>query len=174
MKILSIFHRILKQLRDDVEFGQQAAVQLLTDDFSESILKLGQESLPKYQSQYLTGASVLNSNKIISWFNNQAYHSSAIALNMLHNAIMKAVLRDKDSGIQVINKPFKFIAANKTDFNESNGKPTEIGQFGFSFTSVVIIAMSIYASSYAVFYVKVVFPNQNICDLSFVTDGVKK
>lgn len=114
---------------------------------------MGNESLQKYQSQYLTGASVLNSNAIIAWFNNQAYHSSAIALNMVHNAIIKVALEDKDSGIQVINKPFKFIEENKT---AADSISQSTNTFGFSFATVIIIAMSIYTSSYAMFYVKVV------------------
>lgn len=150
-------HRILKQLQNDVQFGREAEVQLLSGDFTNGVIKLGNESLPKYQSQYLTGASIMDSNGIIAWFNNQAYHSSAIALNMLHNAIIKVVLQDKDSGIQVINKPFKFIKENKTS---SDNPHQPIGDnFGFSFAIVIIIGMSIYTSSYAMFYVKV-DPNQ--------------
>lgn len=101
----------------------------------------------------------MDSNAIIAWFNNQAYHSSAIALNMVHNAIAK-VIRGQDVEIQVINKPFKFVKKNQTASYEIHQTSKDDG-FGYSFVVVIIIAMSIYTSSYAMFYVKV-DPIQNI------------
>lgn len=138
-----------------MQSGHEAAVQLLSNDFANDILEMGAKSLPKYQSQYLTGASVLNATAIIAWFNNQAYHSSAISLNMLHNAIAKLFV-DKDSGIDVINKPFKFIDRKHKTTDELMMPPAkEINLFGYTFTFAIGVALSIYTASYAMFYVKV-------------------
>lgn len=172
--------RILEQLKNDVESGHAAEVQLLSakneTEFMEECLKLSKKSLTKYRSQYLIGASVGHSveNKEIlyAWFSNQAYHSAPISINMLHNAAVKVLLEDEDAEVRVINKPFKYIAKNKTASDEPQHQSGEIFAFGINFTIILIIAMAIYTSLYAMFKVKVHL-NQNMCDLSFVTYDTK-
>lgn len=114
---------------------------------------MSEKSIQKYQSQYLTGASSPDGNTILAWFNGQAYHSTAISLNLVHNAIIKMNL-GSEYGVQVTNEPFKFYKEPK-DTSLYESLPPDL-LFGFTFTIAIGIAMSIYSAYYVMFYVRVI------------------
>jgi hypothetical protein len=50
--------------------------------------------------------------KITAYFNNQPYHGPPLALNMVHNAILKNYKGD-DYGIKIINHPLPYQGVDK-------------------------------------------------------------
>lgn len=114
-----------------------------------SLLKLASESVQRYNSEFISAISEKDGS-ILAWFNNQMYHSAALALNLVHNAI----IGDKYS-IDVTNAPLKFAAENKTtpDDNFNDGDV-----LGYTLAFMIGIAMSMYSASFIMFYVKVIHP----------------
>lgn len=116
----------------------------------ESLLDLAQHSLRKFKFQYLTAATFPDDKTIIAWFNNQFYHTAALTLDLVHNAVLKAFSGD-DYNIYVQNKPLKFQKQNDTlpDFIKN------LDSFGYGFTIMIGIAMTVLSASYISFYIKV-------------------
>lgn len=69
---------------------------MVLDDFSEDIQErfnqLAAAKLPKANSQYLVGMSMNGADKIKVWYNSKMFDASAISLNLVHNAMVKADL----------------------------------------------------------------------------------
>lgn len=108
------------------------------------ILKLASDSTEAYSSRYIAGISNLGDESILVWFNNQMYHSSALALNLLHNALF-----DSKFSIDVTNAPLKFpITSKQIPKNE------DLGAF---FAVIIGISLSFYASTFIMFYIQVNF-----------------
>lgn len=68
-------------------------------DMSEFILRSG--------SNYVIGAS-FNETDVVAWFNSEYYHSTALSLNIVNQAILKTLL-GQEHEINVINKPYDFF-----------------------------------------------------------------
>lgn len=108
-----------------------------------SLLEIAEKSLKEYNFQYVVAASDRN-GPIFAWFNNQAIHSAALALNLVHNAFIQSVLGDVYS-IRVFNSPFK-MAKSSNDFEQD-------------FIQLLLLAvgftMSLLSGMYISFYIKV-------------------
>lgn len=128
-----------------------AELRITIDDITETLLKLATTSMAAYRVQYLTAASFINNGTIIAWFNNQALHSASLALDLVHNAIIKASF-GSDHNIHVTNAPLAFMTKN--DSTPSN-MPESNDYFGESFTAVIGIIMSVLSASYISYYIKV-------------------
>lgn len=116
------------------------------------LLGLAKSQLKEFQFQYLVGAEFLANKTIIAWFNNQGYHTSPLTLNLVHNAIVKNFF-DDDYGISITNAPLalKALPKNGTD----SDKIESYDQFGFIFSFLIGITMSVLSASYIAFYIKV-------------------
>lgn len=128
------------------------AKQLLAvdGDMQSGLLKLASESLKKFKFQYVTGISFGADDSIVAWFNNQFIHSAALSLNFVHNAILKT-FATTDHNIHVKNAPLKFLPTNDTVPEIA----LNVDTFGFGFTIVVGLSMTILSASYISFYIKV-------------------
>lgn len=112
------------------------------------ILKLGSNSKKEYYFQDLVGASQERDGAIVTWFNGHALHSAPLALNLVHNTLVRISLGD-DHGIYVSNKPFPFPSKMKS---EREILPFNFGQvFGIS----LVVVLSILSATYIQFYVEV-------------------
>lgn len=143
----------MNQLQDHIRTHTPAELITLPNDMDEDIIAYAESALNKYQSNSLTAASSTDDNTILAWFNNQAYHTAGISLNLLHNAIVKTLLGN-DYGVQVINEPFTFW-----DLPKNSTIPDTFGSvdvFGIAFTAAIGFAMSVYTAAYTMFYIKVI------------------
>lgn len=127
---------------------QNSSVELVIvdGDMETDLLNLAEESLKEYKFQYLTAATFPTDGSILAWFNGQPLHAPPLSLNLLHNAMIKALFGEQFS-INVINAPFKSDA-------KSYGS-TGFDGFVIMFPIFVGIVMSILSPSYISFYIKV-------------------
>lgn len=113
-------------------------------------LELAKTILVRLNRQYLTGASIgtMNNDTIIAWFNNQPFHTAPLAVNLAHNAIVRAMISNQHS-IRVTNEPIPFsIDSRMLMLNAGNN-------IGFQLASNVGFAMAFVGAFYIMFYVKV-------------------
>lgn len=116
----------------------------------KTLLNIAQTSMKQYYFQYLTAASVLENQTIIAWFNGQAIHSASLALDLVHNALIK-MAAGIDYGIHVINKPLPFLPNNDTTIPEV----PDIDSFGYFFAITIGIVMTVLSASYIGYHIKV-------------------
>lgn len=100
--------------------------------------------------EYLVGLSASDKdNEIIAWYNTEPFHSTAISLNLAHNAIIKSIL-GTDYGIDVTNKPFTFI--NKCE--KGSIELRDFTKTGFVLAIFISFAMAFVSSFYIIFYIR--------------------
>lgn len=87
---------------------------------------------------------------ITAWFNNEAYHSAPLTLNLVHNAAIRALLGE-DHSIRVINKPLPFSANTTSPFDFTKDKSF----IAVKLTISIGLAMVFVAAFYVIFYIKV-------------------
>lgn len=108
-------------------------------DIQTQFLKIAKSDIIKANVEYLVGASFAangTSTEMIAWFNGQPYHTAPLALNMLHNAIVKAMI-DKDHSIQLYNHPLKNSQEQSTG---SGSDAIAFLVFWISFVSAIYIS----------------------------------
>lgn len=120
-----------------------AELKVINGGMSTFLQGVAQTSLREYNYQYATAASVESTGTILAWFNNQAIHSATLALDLVHNALIKWGFGESYS-IRVSNAPFR-----------STRESTEISYFSFLFPTAIAVTMSVLSSSDIFFYVKV-------------------
>lgn len=127
-----------------------AKLWITNDDMQSSLLNTAQKSMKEYYFQYLVAASILQNETIVAWFNGQAIHSAALALDLVHNALIK-ITAGADYGIRVTNKPLPFLPSNDTTAQELS----EIDSFGYSFAITIGVVMSVLSATYIGYHIKV-------------------
>lgn len=116
----------------------------------ESLLNTAKVSMKEYYFQYLTAVTVLPNQTILAWFNGQAIHSAALALDTVHNALIK-LTAGTDYGIRIANKPLPFLPSNDT----LKAEVPDIDSFGYSFAITIGVVMSVLSASYIGYHIKV-------------------
>lgn len=143
------------QYKKNIE--QSSNAKLLTvesGNMDSCLLSLAQSHLKEFKFQYLIGANILKNGTIIAWFNNQAFHTAALTLNTLHNAIVKGLIGEEHS-ISVANAPFQFLPRN-----DSMSDVPDLDAFGYTFCIIIGVVFTILSSSYIQFYIRV-WPNES-------------
>lgn len=133
-----------------VDPTRSSLVTLTVDFLTYMIFGLHNSSHYEVDSKYFAAVSFAEDSTIIAWFNNEAYHTAPLSLNLVHNAVVRAILGDSHS-IRVINKPLPFKANSSTglDFKASD-------EFVALELSVNIgMAMVFVSAFYVIFYIKV-------------------
>lgn len=77
-------------------------------DMGEILQDIAKSSPLKFGIHHLAAISFNGSDEIIAWFNNYALHSAPMALELVHNAVIKTFCGDFYS-IRVINEPLEFL-----------------------------------------------------------------
>ena len=71
-----------------------------------------------YFQSYMAAATFRDSNlgaDVVTWFNNEAVHSSAIALNMMGNALLQYFTGTTQYSINAINHPLPLLNSSKSE-----------------------------------------------------------
>lgn len=97
---------------------------------------------------YMVGATIAaNSNPITAWFNNQPYHTAPLAVNLVHNAVLRARMGE-NYGIRVANFPMPFTTKVKRNLNKKGGVGSELAMD-------VSMAMAFVAALFVLTYIRV-------------------
>lgn len=107
----------------------------------KSLLGLAAESVRHYYSEYLTGITIFEDGSILAWFNSLLFHSVALALNLVHNALV-----GDDYRIDVTNAPLRYDETNNFKYSLLDRD---------IFTAIILLALPLLASTLARFYIKV-------------------
>lgn len=111
-------------------------------DEDHRILKLADAiGMQRYNSEYVAGISILRSRTVLAWFNHQMYHTSSLALNLIHNAAFGG-----DYSVEVTNAPLKFIRSVRS--SQTDG-------VGMVYGVIIGVALSFYVSTFIMFYIRV-------------------
>lgn len=111
-------------------------------------LELAKTMQYRLNREYLAGVSLENVD-YIAWFNTEPFHSTAISLNLAHNALIKSEV-GPDYSISVSNKPFEFI--NK--FEKGSVQLRDLTNVGFMLAVFISFAMAFVSSFYIIFYIR--------------------
>ncbi|KAG4068832.1 hypothetical protein HA402_004980 [Bradysia odoriphaga] len=135
--------------------SQNTKVVTTSKDLDSFLLNLAGQSSGTFNYQYLVAASALTSGEIVAWFNNQFYHTAPLALNLVHNAIVRAIINPAYS-IHVVNAPFDFIVQPNSidDDGDDHNDDVDILIFSASFIFAVGLAMPMVSASYIMFYIQ--------------------
>lgn len=110
------------------------------------------DSILKYISQHKEKTALLsafdgNLTKAKTYYNNQAFHTPAIALSVLANATLKFISKNEKYSLVAVNHPLPRTIANKVSDDRMSGT-------GFTIAFNVLFGMSFLASSFVLFIVK--------------------
>lgn len=121
----------------------------MKEDIEKHFLTLAGEKLVTVNSQYMTGLSFDSAtNHIIAWFNNQAFHSSPLSLNAIHNAMIKETF-DSNHSISVTNWPLPY------NENSLDHLLTSKNDIGHKIAMNLSICMAFVAAFYVIPQIKV-------------------
>lgn len=119
--------------------------------FEEYILEQYKSQLVVVNRAYLVGASIMTKgSSITAWFNNQPFHSAPLAVNLVHNAVLKAEL-GVDYGIRVANRPMPYTSEVRRQMIQFGGT------MGFQLAVNLAFAMAFVAAFYVLTYIRVRF-----------------
>ncbi|XP_017465331.1 PREDICTED: ATP-binding cassette sub-family A member 3 isoform X3 [Rhagoletis zephyria] len=80
-------------------------------NFTEYILDLGQTEQVRINARYMAAATV-EDGKITAWLNNQPLHTAPLTVNLVHNAMAKALI-GPEASISVTNYPLPYSFETK-------------------------------------------------------------
>ncbi|XP_065093714.1 phospholipid-transporting ATPase ABCA3-like [Ochlerotatus camptorhynchus] len=114
-------------------------------DMVDFILQKSTESIATVNTRYWVGATI-NATRPTAWFNNKAYHSAPLAINILFNGLLKSSCPDCE--IQITNKPLPFQLMTRFDQLETGANS------GFQLAFNTGFAMAFVAALYIMFYIR--------------------
>ncbi|XP_067672614.1 phospholipid-transporting ATPase ABCA3-like [Haliotis asinina] len=122
-------------------------------DMIKYLSKKGGEGIGTYNIKYLIAASFeegaqTGTSNARAYFQNQAYHSPAIALATVASAMLQYITNNSSYSMEVTNHPLP-----RTDMNRINDDLTQ-GMEGFTIAFNVCFGMAFLASSFVLFLVK--------------------
>lgn len=151
MFIFIFSHRMFSEYEKSVlAETSNAVVDATTLDIQSYFLKLAKTILVFLNAQYLAGASLgrFENDTIIAWFNSQPHHAAPLAMNLAHNAIVRAML-GADHSIRLINDPLPFTTGSRIEMLSTGSN------MGFQLATNVGFAMAFVSAFYVIFYIKV-------------------
>ncbi|XP_050094334.1 phospholipid-transporting ATPase ABCA1-like isoform X1 [Anopheles aquasalis] len=129
-------------------FRNEPPVHQLTaidTDMTSYILKTAAQDIPTFNSRYWVGAT-LNANDCTAWFNNKAYHSAPLAVNLIYNALLRSVCPTCE--LQVSNKPLPYRLDTQLQRLETGANA------GFQLAFNTGFAMAFVSALFILFYIK--------------------
>ena len=138
--------------RTKVNFVNNATGYEKNGDIIKYLLMEGRDSIGSYNLRFMTGAyfnPVDNSSfTATAFFNDQAFHSPAISLLTLANALLRYVTNNTNYFLHVINHPLP-----RTEHVKVNDEMTD-ETTGFTVAFNIVFGMAFLASSFTLFLIK--------------------
>lgn len=127
--------------------GPDNELDVFDTDIEKHFLELAKTILVRLNGRYLAGLSLVNDTQIVAWFNNQPFHTTALSLTLIHNAMIQSTL-GSDYSVRVTNFPLPFRI-------ESTMSLLMMAQnMGFQLAANISFSMSFVSSFYLMFYIK--------------------
>lgn len=119
-------------------------------DIQLYFLILARTIFVRLNSEYMAGASLgrFANDTIIAWFNSLPHHTAPLAMNLAHNAIVRAMI-GPDHSIRLINDPLPFTTGSRIEMLSTGSN------MGFQLATNVGFAMAFVSAFYVIFYIKV-------------------
>ncbi|XP_065074349.1 phospholipid-transporting ATPase ABCA3-like [Ochlerotatus camptorhynchus] len=119
----------------------------ISSSFSEFILNKSIENIKKVDNTFMVGAA-LNENEqnFTAWFNNKAYHTAPLSLNLIYNAILRTFC--PNCSLDVVNKPLPY--SSRVRFLRLQAG----SNMGFQLAFNTGFAMAFVGAMYIMFYIK--------------------
>lgn len=118
---------------------------LPVNNVRDFILNLTAPELVAFNNRYLIGVTV-EDDLVITWFNNQPYHTVPLSLDVTFNALLQSYC--PDCSIQVTNKPLPFTFDTRLTMLRAGNN------MGFQLASNIGFAMCFVAAFYIIFYIR--------------------
>ncbi|XP_055842779.1 LOW QUALITY PROTEIN: uncharacterized protein LOC129909731 [Episyrphus balteatus] len=122
--------------------------EIAKDPFIDYILNLAQTEQWEINSKYIAAATV-DDKMITAWLNNQPLHSAPLTLNIIHNAMARALI-GPDASITVTNSPLPIIWH---DTSQSSSGPSR-ESLAFEVAIIVGFCMCIVSAFYVIFIIR--------------------
>ena len=121
-------------------------------NMTEFLLMEGHEEIGTYNLKYMIGAYFQPMNeklvKATAYFNDQAFHTPAIAVHALANSVLKYITNSTKYSLNVINHPLP-----RTEHQKATDLLTE-QTTGFTVAFNIVFGMAFLASSFTLFIIK--------------------
>ncbi|CRK89801.1 CLUMA_CG003438, isoform A [Clunio marinus] len=122
-------------------------LNLVDSDFENEILRQYEVSTSQTNLKFMVGAT-FTTDQITAWFNNQAYHTTALTINLINNALLRSTDGNDRRSINVINKPLPFTTSTRlTQLGAGNN-------LGFNIAFNVGFGISFVTAMFVLFYIK--------------------
>lgn len=155
---------IAKQYESTVNALPTIKLRKVTGDMETALLRISgtalQETAPataikQYKYHYAMGMSLKNDDddSITAWHSVEMKHSSPIALNLVHTAIINSYAASDGYSISITNEPLSIQPDE--ELNDEGLIMRADATFEFLFPFIVYIIMSILSAKYTSFYIEV-------------------
>lgn len=105
-KVSTTFQSLFKNL------PAEQRLSVINENFEDHILSQYGQSVSRTNLEFMVGASFSDAG-ITAWFNNQAYHTAPLTINLINNAILKSFPEAAMKAINVINKPLPYTSSSR-------------------------------------------------------------
>ena len=133
-------------------------VDLRNQTMIEYYIERATKALPGVSLHMLTGVTLksLPSRRkhqpdkvlVTGWFNNQAYHTAPLSLNLIHNALLMQRTNNNSYRLTITNHPLPFDLFMRVE--AANSKDGD-GSIGFKIGNTLVLGMSFLAASFVIF-----------------------
>ncbi|XP_058060642.1 phospholipid-transporting ATPase ABCA1-like [Anopheles bellator] len=106
-----------------------------------------EQNLVIVNRQFIVGAGIVRDN-LTAWFNNEALHSPAVSLLMMHNALLRTYTNSSDSSIALANFPLPYTDETRLQLMRT------FNNLGFQLAYYTGFAMSFVVGFYVIFYIR--------------------
>ncbi|XP_040176029.1 ATP-binding cassette sub-family A member 3-like [Anopheles arabiensis] len=127
-------------------FTGRGELVTIDEDMTEYIVRKSIEDIAAVNTRYFVGATIRSGAPYVGWFNNKAFHTAPLALNLVYSAILQA--QCTECQLHVINKPLPYRL-------DTQLKKLNTGlNAGFQLAFNTGFAMAFVAALYIMFYIK--------------------
>uniref|UniRef100_A0A182NIG1 ABC transporter domain-containing protein n=1 Tax=Anopheles dirus TaxID=7168 RepID=A0A182NIG1_9DIPT len=127
-------------------FAARGDLVTINEDMTEYIVRKSKEDIASVNTRYFVGATISGGSPYVGWFNNKAFHTAPLALNLIYNAILQAECTQCQ--LNVVNKPLPYRL-------DTQLKKLNTGlNAGFQLAFNTGFAMAFVTALYIMFYIK--------------------
>ncbi|XP_063224088.1 phospholipid-transporting ATPase ABCA3-like isoform X2 [Bacillus rossius redtenbacheri] len=120
---------------------------------STYVLEQAVNDISSYTQNFIVGAtfstdSASSAPEATGWFSNQPFHAAPVALNLIHNSILRSTPAGSGRSISVVNHPLPYSADTEVRMQASGST------LGFQVAFNFVFSMSSVSAFFVLFYVK--------------------
>lgn len=130
--------------------SNSAELDVTSQTIQTYFLEVAKTVLVNLNTEYLAGATMgqFANGTIIAWFNGEPYHAAPLSMNLVHNAIVRAMF-GADHSIQLTNNPLPFNISTQI------AKISDGSNLGSQLATNISLGMAFGTAFFILFYIKV-------------------